>query len=119
MKGPLLIFDGDCRFCRRSVDLLQSWAPRKIPVRPSQECGDAFPEISREAFQGAVQYLDRKGRLHSAARAVFQCMDEHDVAEWPLWVYEKVPGAAEMLEWGYRRAANNRGLISKIIFAFL
>jgi len=116
MKGPLLIYDGECRFCRRSVDLLQSWTPLKIPARPSQECEGMFPEISRKDFQGALQYIDRKGRLHSAARAVFQCMDDHNIADGPLWTYENIPGAAEILEWGYRLVARNRGLLSKIVF---
>lgn len=118
MNGPLLIYDGDCRFCRWSVDLLQSWATEKIPMRPSLECAGMYPEISREDFEGALQYIDRKGRLHSAARAVFQCMDDHHIAGGPLWAYENIPGAAEILEWGYRLVARNRGLLSKIVFAF-
>lgn len=118
MKGPLLIYDGDCRFCRRSVGLLQSWAPVRIPTRPSQECEELFPEIPREEFQGALQYIDRRDRRHSAARAVVQCMDDHRIAGWPLWTYEHVPGAAEVLEWGYRLVARNRGVLSKIVSSF-
>jgi lipase maturation factor 1 len=117
MEGPLLIFDGECRFCRKSVARLQAWAPEEIPARASQECGQAFPEITCEDFEGAVQYIDRRGQRHTAARAIFQCMAGHGIARWPLWAYEKIPGLAPLLEWGYSGVARNRSAISKIEFA--
>jgi lipase maturation factor 1 len=117
MEGPLLIFDGECRFCRKSVARLQAWAPEEIPAKASQECGQAFPDISCEDFEGAVQYIDRRGQRHTAARAIFQCMAEHGISRWPLRAYEKIPGLASVLEWGYRWVARNRSSISKVEFA--
>ncbi|MDX6765674.1 MAG: DCC1-like thiol-disulfide oxidoreductase family protein [Candidatus Methylacidiphilales bacterium] len=115
MKGPLLIFDGDCRFCRRSVALLQAWAPLPIAAQASQDCTVAVASggIDGEQAPGAVQYIDRSGRLHRAARAVLLCLAEHGAPAWPLALYERVPGMAWLAEWVYRLVARHRGWISR------
>jgi hypothetical protein len=44
-KLPLLIYDGDCSFCRMWVDYIKCFTGDAISCAPSQQVGCAFPEI--------------------------------------------------------------------------
>ena len=117
MTAPaLLLWDGDCDFCRRSV----AWAERR-------DGGHAFratayqqapsppmtPEL-REACSGAVHVLTPEGKVLRAGRAC-------------LWVLERIgyPVLARLLalpplvwavELGYWLIARNRRLASRVLF---
>jgi predicted DCC family thiol-disulfide oxidoreductase YuxK len=117
MDGPLLIFDGECRFCRKSVARLRRWAGQDIPARASQEIEPGTAGITCAEAESAVQYIDRAGRRHQAARAVFTCMAEHGISRLPLFAYQVIPGFARVMEWGYRLVARNRATFSRVEFA--
>jgi predicted DCC family thiol-disulfide oxidoreductase YuxK len=51
---PLLIFDGNCGFCRIWVRYWQKLTDDRIHYAPSAEVKDEFPEIPNDAFQKSV-----------------------------------------------------------------
>lgn len=113
----LLVFDGDCRFCRKSVARLHRWAGRRFPAKPSQEIEPGFAGISCADAEGALQYIDRTGARHQAAAAVFRCMEEQGISRLPWALYRQVPLFARICEFAYRHVASNRAAISRVEFA--
>ena len=69
-KKPILIYDGDCAFCTRSVQTLQRWA-KELELIPSQSEGalELHPHLSREKTERRV-YLLKGKKLYGGAEAV-------------------------------------------------
>ncbi len=85
---PVLVFDGDCSFCKIWVGYWQSLTGDRVEYVPYQTAADRFPDVPRADFQRAVQYFE--GETHySAAEAVFHLMESAGDALWrlPLWLY--------------------------------
>ena len=79
-----LLWDGECWFCRLSVERLEAWVTDEtgthVEVVPYQRARDQFPKVPLEAFENSVQLFipDPRGgeepqRLEKA-KAVFEVM---------------------------------------------
>ena len=71
---PLLIYDGQCGFCRIWIDYWKRLTGERIDYAPSQQVGGRFPQIPPEAFAEAVQLVRPDGSVASGARAVFETL---------------------------------------------
>jgi predicted DCC family thiol-disulfide oxidoreductase YuxK len=109
---PLLIFDGDCHFCRRWVERWREMTGETVTYASSQEVGTNFPEIAAAEFASAVQLIEPDGRVYSAAEAVFRSLGYARGGGWLRWCYQRVPGFAALTEFGYGLVARNRMLAS-------
>ena len=117
MTAPaLLLWDGECGFCRRSVE----WAERRdtghaFQAIPYQQAPSPpmTPEL-RKASARAVHLLTPEGEVLRAGRAC-------------LWVLQRigypvlarvlaVPPLVWAVELGYWLVARNRGLASRLLF---
>ena len=105
---PLLIFDGDCHFCRRWIERWRELTAGAVEYAPFQEVAERFPEIPREAFERAVQFIETDGTVFSAAEAVFRSLGHKRGRKWMIWCYERVPGFAVITEAAYRLVARHR-----------
>jgi lipase maturation factor 1 len=83
-----------------------------VEYAPFQEVASRFPEIPREAFEKAVQFIDRDGRVYRAAEAVFRSLSPSRGGRTLVWSYEHVPGFAAIVEAAYGFIARNRRLAS-------
>lgn len=111
-EGPLVVFDGDCRFCHRAVARLRRWAGAEIPARAYQELEPGFAGISCAEAERAVQYIDAAGVRHQAAAAVVEALAAHGGPRWPQWIYQNVPVLARWMEAVYGWVARHRQGIS-------
>jgi predicted DCC family thiol-disulfide oxidoreductase YuxK/uncharacterized membrane protein YphA (DoxX/SURF4 family) len=114
LEHPLVIWDGDCGFCRRSVDHLRVRAGERIAFEPYQSALTRFPEIPPEAFAASVHLVEPDGRVSRGAEAVYRALAIAG-SRLPLLAYRWVPGFAAASEWGYRRVAAHRSLASRIL----
>ncbi|HXC61035.1 MAG TPA: hypothetical protein VNV63_00040, partial [Nitrospiria bacterium] len=57
LPRPLLIFDGDCSFCRAWVEYWKDLTGDHVGYTPLQEVGDRFPRVSHQEFTSAVQLV--------------------------------------------------------------
>src|ERR1700682_6656787 len=105
---PLLIFDGDCHFCRRWIERWRDLTAGAVEYAPFQEVVQRFPEIPREAFERAVQFIETDGAVFSAAEAVFRWLGHKRGRKWMIRSYEHVPGFAVITEAAYRVIARHR-----------
>ena len=109
---PLMIFDGDCHFCRRWIERWREKTKGAVEYAPFQEVASRFPEIPREAFERAVHLIEKDGTVYRAAEAVFQSLGKVSGRRWLVWGYERIPGFAPVTEIAYGLVARNRRLAS-------
>jgi predicted DCC family thiol-disulfide oxidoreductase YuxK len=111
---PVLVFDGDCGFCRWWIARWRRATAGKVEYAPYQEAAARFPEIPLEAFRRSVQLVEPDGRVTSGAEAVFRALAAAPGRGGPLWIYRQAPGAASAAEAFYRLVAANRPAFSKL-----
>lgn len=113
---PLLVFDGECQFCRRWIARWQRATGDAISYLPFQDESVAarFPEIPRENFERAVILILPDGSLCNGAAAVFRSLSEAGRERWLYHLYQKFPGVAEMTELFYEEVATHRSFLSKL-----
>ena len=107
---PLLVFDGNCPFCRTWVNRWRHVTGDRADYIGFQELGERFPEIPRETFARAVQLLLPDGQVVGGARAVFQLLALVPGKNVPLWLYEHAPGFRPFSESIYKLIARHRSL---------
>ena len=111
---PLIIWDGECHFCRRWIERWKEITGDKVEYETSQNIGDRFPEIPREQFERSVTFIDSDGSVFCGAKAVFRSLRCRSSKKWLAWSYEHVPGFGAISEGVYEVIAANRGVASKI-----
>ena len=115
---PLMIFDGDCHFCRKWIERWRVMTAGRVDYAPYQEVAEKFPEISREEFDRAVQFVETNGDVVSGAEAVFRSLRYARGRRWLTWCYDRLPGFAAATECGYGLVARNRKFSSTITQLF-
>ena len=114
MDRPCLVWDGDCGFCRRSVQHLRPWVGERVAFEPYQAAHARFPAIPLEAFREAVHLVEPDGHVSRGAEAVFRAL-AHGGRALPLAAYRRLPGFAALSEWVYRQVASHRPLFSRVL----
>ncbi|MBI2947101.1 MAG: lipase maturation factor family protein [Verrucomicrobia bacterium] len=109
---PLLIFDGDCAFCRRWIERWKKTTGDHVNYAPlqSEHIAAQFPELSREQLESSVHLIEPDGRVTRGTEAVFRSLAVR--RRWPLWLYENIPGFAPTSETAYRIIARHRAFFS-------
>ena len=104
---PLLIYDGDCVFCRRWIERWQALTGETVEYAASQEVGASFPQIPTERFHESVVFVDVDGTVSYGAQAVLRPLAAGG-KRWPLWMYGRIPGVAALTERAYSLVASRR-----------
>jgi predicted DCC family thiol-disulfide oxidoreductase YuxK len=115
---PLLVYDGDCSFCRLWIVRWRGITRDRVQYAPFQEVAGQFPEIPREAFARAVQLILPGGRVFTAAHAVFRTLAFVPGCAWMLWLYQHLPGVALVTEFFYRFVARHRNPLYRLTRLF-
>src|SRR5271168_2020798 len=105
-ERPLVIFDGNCGFCRIWIEYWGELTNSRVDYVPSQEAAASHPEIAAEEFSKSVQLILPDGRVLSAAQAVFQLLC-YTGTTWPFHLYGTMPGFGRASEWAYRFIASH------------
>ncbi len=118
LPKPLMVFDGDCHFCKRFIRRWQRTTGPAVDYAPLQEASADFPEIPRESFEREVKLITPEGRVFGGAAAVFRSLNlgEHPggLVRLAFWMYGRVPGFALVTEACYRFVARHRTFFSAI-----
>ncbi|HXO93901.1 MAG TPA: DCC1-like thiol-disulfide oxidoreductase family protein, partial [Candidatus Acidoferrum sp.] len=105
---PLLIWDGDCDFCRLWIERWSEFTAGKVDYAPYQATGDRFPEIPLNEFKRAMAFIEPDGTAFFAAEAVYRSLAYRRSREWLAWSYDHVPGFAVVSEAFYGFIARHR-----------
>ena len=110
---PMLIYDGECRFCCRWIGAWKAVTGDRVDYERSQAAGPRFPQIASEEFARAVHWVGADGSICSGAEAVFLALA---TATWygrmALGIYRRVPIFARAAEAVYVWIAARRSRFS-------
>ncbi len=111
---PLLIYDGDCGFCRFCVDYAGKLTGDRVRYAAYQDAAPGVPHIPLDDFRSAVQLIMPEGSHSSGAEAVFRTLSYAAGYAWPFWLYQHAPGFAPASEYTYRLVAQHRPFFDKL-----
>ena len=115
---PLLIYDGDCGFCRRWILFFKMLSGPLVAYAPYQRVKKNFPNISLDSFKQSVQLVDRDDKIYQGAEAVFRSLTYVPGQTGWMWLYRFVPGFKFFSELFYRMVAKYRYFFSKLTRIF-
>ena len=108
---PLLLFDGDCGFCRKWVGRWRALTGDRVSYEPYQAASSRFPEIDPERYKHSLQLIQTDGQVLQGAEAVFTSLEVVVYLRWLRWSYDFLPGVSRLSEWIYRKVAANRNRV--------
>jgi predicted DCC family thiol-disulfide oxidoreductase YuxK len=111
---PLLIWDGECHFCRRWIERWRVITRGEVDYAPFQEIGERCPEIPRDRLQRSIVYIDKSGEVFFAAEAAYRSLQCRYSRRWLAWSYDRLPGFAAISEFGYGLIARHRAAASLV-----
>src|SRR5499427_2053260 len=111
---PLLIWDGDCDFCRLWIERWRQMTAGKVDYTTYQKAADHFPEVPTDQFNRSLVLVQPDGIVLFAAEAVYRSLANRRSREWLSWSYDHVPGFAAVSETGYGLIARHRQFASAI-----
>jgi len=114
LARPLLLYDGDCGFCRFWVARWRSVTRGAVDFAPAQQEAGRFPKIAPQATARAVQLVMPEGELYSGAEAVFRVLAYAPEERWKLSLYRRLPGFRGLSESIYSLVAAHRPFFSKL-----
>jgi predicted DCC family thiol-disulfide oxidoreductase YuxK len=99
--GPVLVYDGQCEFCRRSVGRLNRMCGGRVAATPAG-VDPADPAPPRE-----VRLVLPDGRSFGGAEAIVRALAMRPAWRLVTWVYF-LPGIRQVAGAVYRAVARNR-----------
>jgi lipase maturation factor 1 len=111
---PLMIWDGECHFCKRWIERWQEITAGKVDYVTYQQAAHQFPEIPIEQLERAVALVELDGETFFSAEAVYRSLQYRPSRKWLAWSYDQFPGFAPISETAYKFIARHRGLASTI-----
>ena len=113
---PLLVFDGDCGFCRRWVERWKAITGDRVLYRPTAEVVEYFPEIGGDGFASRVWLIEPDGRARGGAAAVLRLYNLAGEKHLTSLAYDRLPGFANLAESSYDLVASHREAAARPLF---
>jgi predicted DCC family thiol-disulfide oxidoreductase YuxK len=110
LSRPVLLYDGDCGFCRRWVRRLQRWDRRRVidyVAAADRGAVAGLPPLSDAALEGAMHLVTRDGRVYAGARALPSLLPLLPGGR-PLALLMRVPGVQPLADRVYAWVAARR-----------
>lgn len=111
---PLLLYDGDCSFCRAGIARWRPYTGGAVAYVPYQQALDRFPDIPRTALAEAVHLVEPDGKVTRAAEALFRAL-ELGGRPFGARCYRRSALFRWGTEAGYRWVARHRGFLVRFI----
>jgi predicted DCC family thiol-disulfide oxidoreductase YuxK len=111
---PVLIFDGDCRFCGIWIRRWRCLSGSRVDYLPfqAQAVTERFPELSRQQLERAVHLVSEDGSIYSGAEAALRALAYNPHEQWLLDWYQHSGAFSRAAERAYRFVAAHRQLFS-------
>lgn len=105
---PVLVFDGDCGFCTKSVEMIERWIGPDVEITAWQFADLDELGVTRERAVHEVLLVTPTGEVHGGARA-FAKLLAYERGVWSLpGAVLQVPPIGALAERVYRVVADNR-----------
>jgi predicted DCC family thiol-disulfide oxidoreductase YuxK len=70
----VLLWDGACGFCAKSVARFQWYARKPVNVIPRQQVADLLPEAVRETMAGQILWISADGAVYGGSEAMIRAL---------------------------------------------
>ena len=107
MSTPVLVYDGDCGFCTRSVRLAEK-VPLRAELTPWQEADLAALRTTEQRARHEVLWVNEEGRVFGGARAVAELLKLCGVPWSVLGALISAPVLRTLADLAYRWVSANR-----------
>ena len=111
---PVLLYDGECGYCRRWAERGRRWLAGRVDFRPGQDMAADYPELSAEELALSIHLVGADGAIEKGAAAAFRALAYRPGLGGPWWLYRRLAGLAPVSEFIYRFGARHRTLFSRI-----
>jgi len=109
--GDVVIFDGECRFCRGQVENLRrlDWGGPRLAFLSLHDprVEQRYPDLSHDQLMEQMYVIDQQGGRHGGADAV-RYLSRRLPILWPVAPILHVPGSAGLWRWLYQQVAKRR-----------
>ncbi len=115
MPDPVIIYDGECRFCQWSVRRIRKLDRRQqFEYAPRQTEGiDArFPVLTESDFNTGLRLIDGEA-VHVGADAIYQIYRHIPPYSLIAWLY-RIPPFTQLARLGYGIIARNRHRFGRV-----
>lgn len=109
-NADIVIYDGNCDFCRRQVERLARLDRKGRLAGLSlhdPEVQRRFPDLSHDQLMQQMYVVDRAGRRHGGAAAV-RYLSRRLPALWPIAPFLHIPWTMPFWQWAYNKIAIRR-----------
>lgn len=113
LNYPVMLYDGDCKFCKRWIERWAGLTEDRVIYLPYQENLAKYPQVSKEDCAKAVQFIEIDNTVYTAAEAVFRSLLYSERYAWVYGLYKKNKLFSSFAEWLYKVVAKNRDFLSK------
>ncbi len=112
---PVLIWDGDCGFCKYWVTRWKAITGEAIQYRTYQEAATDFPDIPLKEFKKASRLIEPDGKVYSGPDSAYRSYDYASNKKYPFhrW-YLKYSFFRKLSDHGYNFIAKRRSLMFKL-----
>jgi len=117
LPKPMVLFDGECGFCSASMRHWMMAGAGSLDFFPSQSgMGDPYG-LPPDKPMGSLHLVEEDGSVRKGAEAVFRMMSLCGslLGRLAWYLYQHVPPFRITSEWGYRRVAERRASISRMM----
>lgn len=109
--ADVVIYDGQCNFCRAQVEKLR-WLDccgNRLSFLSLHDprVAEWYPDLKHEELMEQMYVVDRRGRRHGGADAV-RYLSRRLPTLWPIAPLLHLPFTAGLWRWGYRQVAKRR-----------
>jgi len=111
---PLVVFDGDCGFCRYWLARWRRVVGDRFDAEPYQTAAGRFPEVPRERFPRAVYLILPDGAVYQGAEAAYRLRALAPGRGGWLAAYQRLPGFRPLADVGYRLIADHRNAAFRV-----
>lgn len=114
-KGkPLMIWDGDCGFCKYWIIQWEGMTKDKIEYIPYQQVQEDFPDINVKHFKEAVRLIEPNGKIYNGPEAAYRAYQYAGKYKFLPLLYRKNTWFKNLSDYGYDWIATNRGFMMKL-----
>ncbi len=108
--ADVVIFDGDCNFCRSQVARLDRWdrAGRLAFVSLHDPIvAERYPDLTYEQMMAQMYLVDGDSNRHGGAAAI-RYLSRNMPRLWPLAPIMHIPFSLPLWQWCYKQVARRR-----------
>lgn len=109
--GDVVIYDGQCNFCRSQVGHLRRFdcfGDRLAFISlHDPRVAERYGDLDHQALMEQMYVVDRRGNRHGGSEAV-KYLSRRLPLLWPLAPILHLPGTAKLWRWGYNQVAKRR-----------